>query len=53
MVFKATDLEGARLAAIDGPIGEVEELFFDDQHWRRLVDPVGAGVDQIRAHRRP
>jgi PRC-barrel domain protein len=33
MLFKATELQGARLAAMDGPIGEVTDLFFDDQHW--------------------
>jgi hypothetical protein len=43
MLFSATELDGARLAAIDGAIGEVEDLFFDDQHWtvRYLVVDTG------------
>jgi uncharacterized protein YrrD len=43
MVFKATDLEGAPLAAIDGAIGEVVDCFFDDQQWtvRYLVVDTG------------
>lgn len=43
MLFSATKLEGARLAAMDGAIGDVEDLFFDDQHWtvRYLVVDTG------------
>ena len=42
-MFKATDLHGVRLAAMDGPIGEVEDLFFDDELWtvRYLVVNTG------------
>ena len=42
-MFKATDLQGVRLAAMDGPIGEVEDLFFDDELWtvRYLVVNTG------------
>jgi uncharacterized protein YrrD len=43
MVFRATELEGLNLAASDGAIGAVEDLFFDDQHWtvRYLVVNTG------------
>ena len=50
MLFKAKDLEGARLAATDGPIGEVEECFFDDEQWtvRYLVVDTGGWLSGRR-----
>ena len=43
MIFKAKDLEGARLAAIDGLIGEVDECFFDDEQWTMRYVVVDTG----------
>jgi PRC-barrel domain protein len=50
MLFKAKDLEGVRLAAIDGAIGEVEECFFDDEKWtvRYLVVDTGGWLSGRR-----
>ena len=50
MLVKAKDLEGAGLAAIDGPIGEVEECFFDDEKWtvRYLVVDTGGWLSGRR-----
>lgn len=33
MLSKATELRGITIAATDGPIGETEEFYFDDQAW--------------------
>jgi hypothetical protein len=50
MLFNAKDLEGARLAAVDGAIGEVEECFFDDEKWtvRYLVVDTGGWLSGRR-----
>ena len=50
MLFKARDLEGARLAAVDGEIGEVEEVFLDDEKWtaRYLVVDTGGWLSGRR-----
>jgi hypothetical protein len=50
MLFNAKNLEGAGLAAIDGPIGEVEESFFDDAQWtvRYLVVDTGGWLSGRR-----
>ena len=50
MLFKAKDLEGAGLAAVDGAIGEVEECFFDDEKWtvRYLVVDTGGWLSGRR-----
>jgi hypothetical protein len=49
-LFKAKELEGARLAAMDGPIGEVEECFVDDEKWtvRCLVVDTGGWLSGRR-----
>jgi hypothetical protein len=43
MLDKVKDLKGFALEALDGPIGSVAELYFDDQHWtvRYLVADTG------------
>lgn len=43
MLCKAKDLKGYTLKGLDGEIGEVEEFYFDDQHWtiRYLVANTG------------
>lgn len=43
MLSKATELRGITIAATDGPIGETEEFYFDDQAWmvRYLVVKTG------------
>jgi uncharacterized protein YrrD len=43
MLFKAKELKGSELLAKDGPIGKVEEFYFDDKHWtvRYLVADTG------------
>ncbi len=44
MLDKVKDLKGFRLEALDGHIGSVAELFFDDRHWtvRYLVAETGS-----------
>jgi len=43
MLSKVKTLEGYKLNSLDGEIGEVEEFYFDDQHWtiRYLVANTG------------
>lgn len=43
MLFKATTLHGYKLAGLDGDIGKVKDLYFDDQRWaiRYLVADTG------------
>ena len=43
MLIKAKALKGYRLHSLDGEIGKVEELYFDDRHWtiRYLVADTG------------
>ena len=50
MLFRAKEIEGARLAAIDGALGEVEECFFDDEQWtaRYLVVDTGGWLSGRR-----
>lgn len=50
MLFTTKDLEGARLAAMDGSIGQVEECFFDDAQWtvRYLVVDTGGWLSGRR-----
>jgi uncharacterized protein YrrD len=44
MLYKAKTLTGYKLDSRDGEIGEVEEFYFDDQHWaiRYLVADTGS-----------
>lgn len=43
MLIKATTLNGYKLDSLDGEIGQVDEFYFDDQHWvvRYLVANAG------------
>ena len=43
MLSKAKTLKGYKLDALDGEIGEVNEFYFDDQHWtiRYLIAETG------------
>ena len=43
MLNKLGSLKGYKLNALDGELGEVEEFYFDDQHWtiRYLVADTG------------
>ncbi len=40
MLRKAKDLNGYKLDARDGEIGEVKEFYFDDQSWTILSSPI-------------
>jgi hypothetical protein len=46
MLRQATELEQFQVRAIDGPIGQVQDLFFDDQRWvvRYFVLKTGADM---------
>ncbi|MGE5343362.1 MAG: PRC-barrel domain-containing protein [Candidatus Omnitrophota bacterium] len=43
MLYKAKDLKGYKLGAVDGEIGKALEFYFDDKHWsiRYLVAETG------------
>ena len=43
MLNKAKTLKGYKLHSLDGEIGKVKELYFDDRHWtiRYLVAETG------------
>ncbi len=44
MLIKSRELEGFKLEAKDGDIGNVKEFYFDDRHWaiRYLVVDTGS-----------
>jgi sporulation protein YlmC with PRC-barrel domain len=44
MLFKAKELNGYKLDSLDGPIGEVQQFYFDDKYWtiRYLVANSGS-----------
>jgi hypothetical protein len=54
MLCKASALEGLAIGAVDGDIGSVQTVYFDDEHWTvRYLDGVvsRAARDQgVRAH---
>lgn len=51
MVFRARDLDGVRLAAMDGANGRVVDCLFDDREWtvRHLVVDTGGWLPGRRA----
>ncbi len=48
MLDKVNDLKGFRMEALDGPIGTVAELYFDDRYWtvRYLVADTAAWLKE-------
>lgn len=50
MIYKANDLQGLRLQAIDGEIGKCKDFLFDDEHWAvRYMDArAGSWLSQKR-----
>lgn len=48
MLQKATELLGTTVMAADGDVGEIDDLYFDDQRWglRYLVVKTGSWFDQ-------
>lgn len=69
MVYKVKDLIGYKVQAIDGDIGKIHDIFFDDRNWkiryvvvstgtwlsgkRVLISPNSIGQPEIKAHKFP
>lgn len=47
MLHSAKDMRGLQIAATDGVLGSIEEMYFDDEHWtiRYLVVSTGGWFD--------